>query len=344
MTTQHFTSEYATWSNVRQRRHMSDLAVAALAHHAIDVSALRLVQQGFNATFRVDGTSSADGRSGRWALRLNAQGLRSPAETAAELAWIESLGQGGEVRVARVERAVDQRPMVLVPSEPLGREVVAVLFEWLPGRLLPEDPRPVEVRRLGRLTAALHADGERWRPPAGTALGRIDDARMGLADHLADHPLLDATQRSIVREVSERADATFDALRTRHPGHVIHGDLHPGNLMTAAGTLSVLDFDDCGISHPLHDLAITAYHLRPTEHEGELYRGYESIGSLPEHTADEFESLVAARNVAILNDTVTVNAAWVADLLPTYVPNTVTKLRHYLDTETYRHDVDGLLG
>jgi Ser/Thr protein kinase RdoA (MazF antagonist) len=323
---------------------MTDLAATALARYPIDVSSLRLVQQGFNATFRVDGTSSADGRSARWALRLNAQGLRSPAETAAELAWIDSLGQGGDVRVARVARDLDDRTMVGVPSEPLGREVVAVVFEWLPGRLLQEDPRPGEVRRLGRLTALLHANGQRWRPPRGASLGRIDDARMGLDDHLSDHPLLDATQRSIIREVSDRADTAFDALRTRHRGHVIHGDLHPGNLMTAAGTLSVLDFDDCGISHPLHDLAITAYHLRPTEHEGELYRGYESVRPLPEHTTDEFESVVAARNVALLNDTVTVNAAWVADVLPTYIPNTVTKLRNYLDTGTYRHDVDGLVG
>ena len=47
--------------------------------------------------------------------------------------------------------------------------------------------------------------------------------------------------------------------------------------------------------------------------------------------------------MALLNDTVTVNAAWVRDLLPRYVPNTITKLRSYLDTGVYRHDVDGLI-
>ena len=341
MNDDHLPTPYASWSAGRQRRHLTELAHAALGRHRIEVEHLRLVQLGFNATFRVDG--ALDGRAARWAVRLNAQGLRSSAETAAELAWMEALATETEVRVAAVVRSSDDRPMVTVPSEPLARDVTAVVFEWLPGTLLREEPRPAELRRLGRVIAQLHHHGERWTLRPGASLPRIDDPRMGLDDHLADHPLLDATQRSIVAEVTDRASSAFAALAARRAAHVVHADLHPGNLMTAAGVLAVLDFDDCGVSHPLHDLAITAYHLRPAPHEGPLFDGYESVRPLPEHTRDEFESLVAARNVALLNDTVTVNAAWVRDLLPRYVPNTITKLRSYLDTGVYRHDVDGLI-
>jgi Ser/Thr protein kinase RdoA (MazF antagonist) len=341
MTTQHFHLPYSAWSNVRQRRHLTELATTALTKHSIDVTSLRLVQHGFNATFRVEG--SLAGCAGRWALRLGTQGLRSPAETAAEIAWLDALRDETEVEVAPVERSTAGEAMVSVPSEPLARDVVAVLFEWLPGRLVADEPPPAVIRRLGRLTAQLHAHAERWQLPTGTMLERIDDARMGLDDHLAQHPMLDSAQRSIVGEVAGRADETFSALRSRHGGHVIHGDLHPGNLMTTAGRLSVLDFDDCGISHPLHDLAITAYYLRPADLEGALRAGYEEIRPLPGHHRDEFELLVAARNLALLNDTVTVNAAWVHDLLPRYIPNTITKLRGYLDTGVFRHDVEGLL-
>jgi Ser/Thr protein kinase RdoA (MazF antagonist) len=334
-------TEYATWSGVRQRRHLTELVGTVLAQYPITVGSVRLVQMAFNATFRVEGT--IDGSPGRWAVRLNAQGLRSAAETAAELAWLTALGEQSDVRVPRVVRSTDGLPMVAVPSEPLARHVTGVMFEWLPGRLLREEPRPAELQRLGRIMAQLHDHGETWTPPDGASLPRIDDPRMGLDDHLADHPMLDATQRSIIGEVVDRAASTFAALGTRAP-HVVHGDLHPGNLMTAGGALAVLDFDDCGLSHPLHDLAITAYHLRPAPHEGPLFAGYRSVRPLPEHTHEQFESLVASRNVALLTDTVTVDAAWVRELLPTYVPNTVTKLRNYLDTGVYRHDVDGLIG
>jgi Ser/Thr protein kinase RdoA (MazF antagonist) len=321
---------------------MTELATTALARYAVDVTSVRIVQHEFNTTCRVEG--SLDGVAGRWALRLNAQGLRSPAETAAEVAWLDALRHETDIQVAAVVRSTAGEAMVSVPSEPLARDVVTVLFEWLPGRLVAEEPHPAVVRRLGRLTALLHAHAEHWQSPAARALGRIDDARMGLDDHLAHLPMLDAGQRSIVREVAERADETFSALRSRHGGHVIHGDLHPGNLMTAAGTLSVLDFDDCGISHPLHDLSITAYYLRPAELEGALRAGYEEVRPWPDHDDHEFEHLVAARNLAILNDTVTVNAAWVHDFLPRYIRNTITKLRSYLDTGVFRHDVDGLVG
>lgn len=335
------TTEYATWSGVRQRRHLADLVGTVLGRYPVEVGSVRLVQMGFNATFRVEGT--IDGAPGRWAVRLNAQGLRSAAETAAELAWVAALGEQTDVRVPRVVRSTDGLLMVTVPSEPLARDVTGVMFEWLPGRLLREEPRPAELQRLGRLMARLHDHGETFTLPAGASLSRIDDPRMGLPDHLAEHPLLDATQRSIVREVVDRAAAAFATLAARAQ-HVVHGDVHPGNLMTAGGSLAVLDFDDCGVSHPLHDLAITAYHLRPAPHEEPLFAGYRSIRPLPEHTREQFESLVASRNVALLNDTVTVDAAWVRDLLPTYVPNTITKLRNYLDTGVYRHDVDGLIG
>jgi Ser/Thr protein kinase RdoA (MazF antagonist) len=114
--------------------------------------------------------------------------------------------------------------------------------------------------------------------------------------------------------------------------------------MTAGGTLAVLDFDDCGLSHPLHDLAITAYHLRPVPHEEPLFAGYETVAPVPEHTREQLESLVASRNVALLNDLVTVDAAWARETVPTYLANTMTKLRSFLRTGVYRHDVDGLVG
>ncbi len=332
---------FASWSAVRQRRHLAELAGAVLHQHEIEPDEIRLAQFGFNATFRVDGVRR--GAAGRWALRLNAQGLRSPAETAGELAWMEAIAVDTDVRVPTVVRSGEDARTVAVPSEPLARDVTGVVFEWLPGKLLRETPRPVELERRGRALARLHEHGQGWTLPAGASLPRLDDPRMGVADHLADHPLLDATQRAVIAEATDRATSAFAALACRRPPHPVHGDVHPGNVMAVAGGLSLLDFDDCGLSHPVHDLAITAYHLRPFPYEGPLMVGYESVCPVPEHSREEFESLVAARNVALLNDTVTVDAAWVRDFLPTYIPNTITKLQHYLRTGVYRHDVDGLV-
>ncbi|MEX0846173.1 MAG: hypothetical protein WD023_00205, partial [Ilumatobacteraceae bacterium] len=114
-------TEYSTWSGVRQRRHLTELVGTVLARYPIAVGSVRLVQMGFNATFRVEGT--IDGSPGRWAVRLNAQGLRSAAETAAELAWVTALGEHGDVHVSRVVRSTDGLLMEAVPSNPLARNV-----------------------------------------------------------------------------------------------------------------------------------------------------------------------------------------------------------------------------
>ncbi len=52
---------------------------------------------------------------------------------------------------------------------------------------------------------------------------------------------------------------------------------------------------------------------------------------------------MASRNLVLLNDVVTTTNAEFLAMLPRYVPNSITKLRAYLDTGVYRHEVPGLI-
>ena len=61
-------------------------AFAALADYPLEVARLRLLNHGFNTTYRVDTT---DGR--RFALRINVNSRRSPQNLAAEVAWLTAL-------------------------------------------------------------------------------------------------------------------------------------------------------------------------------------------------------------------------------------------------------------
>jgi len=53
--------------------------------------------------------------------------------------------------------------------------------------------------------------------------------------------------------------------------------------------------------------------------------------------------MVASRNLVLLNDIVTTTNAEFLAMLPRYLPNTITKLRAYLNTGAYRHEVPGLI-
>ena len=50
-----------------------------------------------------------------------------------------------------------------------------------------------------------------------------------------------------------------------------------------------------------------------------------------------------SRNLVLLNDVVTTTNAEFLAILPRYVPNSIIKLRAYLETGVFRHDVPGLI-
>jgi hypothetical protein len=58
---------------------------------------------------------------------------------------------------------------------------------------------------------------------------------------------------------------------------------------------------------------------------------------------DDFEALVAQRNLLLLNDLLFTTNAEHRQLLPNYARNTIRKIGSWLDTGIFRHDVDGLV-
>ena len=54
-------------------------------------------------------------------------------------------------------------------------------------------------------------------------------------------------------------------------------------------------------------------------------------------------ALVAQRNLLLLNDLLFTTNAEHRSLVPNYTKNTVTKIRQWLDSGIFRHDVEGLL-
>jgi Ser/Thr protein kinase RdoA (MazF antagonist) len=106
----------------------------------------------------------------------------------------------------------------------------------------------------------------------------------------------------------------------------------------------VFDFDDSGLGFPVQDLAVTTYYLRPADDLVDALReGYASVTELPYVSDDDFEALVAQRNLLLLNDLLFTTNAEHRQLLPNYARNTIRKIGSWLDTGIFRHDVDGLV-
>jgi Ser/Thr protein kinase RdoA (MazF antagonist) len=220
-------------------------------------SAVTLLNVSENATFRVDDPSS--GR--RIVLRVHRVGYHEPDEIRAELAWIRALR--GEEVVATPEPlpALDGELVQTLPS-PSGRparQAVAFAFEEGQEPRQGEDlPRWFEA--LGRITGRMHAHSRRWPRPA--------DFRRKLWDFdamLGDRPLWGRWQDGMGLDDVGRAHLGRVAagLRRRLDAHgqgpdrfgLIHADLRLANLLADGERLTVIDFDDCGLSWFAYDFA-----------------------------------------------------------------------------------------
>jgi Ser/Thr protein kinase RdoA (MazF antagonist) len=317
------------------------LAQAALRHWPVAPERVRLLLHGFNTTYRVD---TVDRR--RFALRLSTMSPRTAANMAAEVAWLRALAAETPLTVPEPQPTLTGALVARVDSEALGRAVPAVLFSWLPGPDLGAGDATVEqMRTVGRAVATLHAHAETWTPPPGAELAPLGGVLMNSPDHLAvDHELLTAPVRAVLDAARAEAERHLSALFAGATLQALHADLHNDNLKWCRGRLAVFDFDDCGYGVPAQDLGIAAYYLRDeSQLEAALLEGYQELRPLPLFTPAQYEAVVAARNLVLLNDVLGATTAELRAVVPRYVPNSVVKLRHWLETGRYRHEVPGLI-
>jgi Ser/Thr protein kinase RdoA (MazF antagonist) len=330
----------------RQQIHrMRGAAIRVLTRWPIEVDRLRLLNHGFNTTFRVDTTDRQ-----RFALRLNVNSRRTAGNLNAEAAWLDALARETELRVPvpQVTKEGGLRAEVYVAE--LNRSLPAVLMSWLPGPDLGWSTAPNRVREIGRLTAALHRHAGSWELPAGAELPTFSDPLFNDPDRLAAAAEVRALGPEAVQVVAAalaRTRQAFDEVAAPDAMRPLHADLHGDNLKWHQRGIAVLDFDDSGIAVPLLDLAITTYYLRgsptgPPGIEDLLLEGYAEVEGVPPYTNEQFEGLVASRNLLLLNDVLANTTASIRGMTPRYLRNSVRKLRHYLDTGSYDHHIDGL--
>src|SRR6478752_2634801 len=323
------------------------LANKALPEWGLADASLRLLNHGYNTTFRVD---AIDGR--RFALRVNTQPHKTAAHLQGEVAWLEALSRETDLRVPTPQRTHTGALSALVESPDHSRRLPVVLFSWLDGRNLGTHWSREQARAAGALMATLHDHAERWKMPTGAAFSDFRSVLTDLPNRLGDHPALDAASSVVLERARARAQALQDEVFVANPSMPLHADLHGGNLKwqqdgvstsTAPSALRVFDFDDAGYGPPGLDLAITAYYLRDaSDTEAALRDGYASVRALLPVTDEQFAGMVAGRNLLLVNDVIEQPNADLRAIVPRYVANSVLRLRNWLETGQYRRDVPGL--
>jgi Ser/Thr protein kinase RdoA (MazF antagonist) len=265
-----------------------ETARAAMALYPLSSKArVELVRYGENTTYRV-----SDGQRSM-ALRLARPGYQSHASMESEIAWMSALREHGidtpQVVLGRDGEAVQRL------DRPDAGVQLAVAFEWVDGVPLPEVEGRQPWRRLGKIIATLHEQTRAWSPPAGFTRPAWDfEALVGDSPRWGS-PVPTGVWRP--RDL-ELILAARDAVRERlnrlgtAPSRfgLIHSDLGFENVLVQPdGNTVLIDFDDCGESWYLYDLASALYPLEDTAafavSRDNLLEGYggaqEEIGELP---------------------------------------------------------------
>ncbi len=326
-----------TYAKLTQRQQLAILrpfALAILAQFAIQPASLRVVNHAFNTTYAVSDTAGQ-----QYALRLNTQSLRDPDGVAAELQWIEALAAEGLVNVPTPAKTVVGAFAARIDCPPLQKTLLATLARWLPGRIVGARPTRQQLTQIGRVTALLHQQSKDWRASGGAYFPRIDSMLMNSTDNLtsANDVSLTPVVRQLLADATAIIEPVYAQLAQRFPIQPIHADLHCYNLMWHAGQLSVFDFDDAGMGWPIQDLAITCYNLRDiVGAEEHVFAGYRSVTAMPAVSSAEFEALLMARGIILLNDLIVLPSAQERAFVPEYCRRMELRLRHFLDTGTFQ--------
>lgn len=213
---------------------------------------VKLLCQSENATFLIQN------KKARYALRIHRPNYHTKQAIESELCWLDALRSSG-IEVPQAIRSQDDESVLTLSLED-GIQRHAVLFNWVEGDMPTADVDPKAFQQLGEITAKLHQHSKTWQIPE--KFQRIiwnHDTMLGSDGHWGDWrnaPYLKPEHHDIIEETISHIDHALKAFGQSSDRYgLIHADLRLTNLLLQNDQIGVIDFDDCGMSWFMHDLA-----------------------------------------------------------------------------------------
>ena len=304
------------------------LAIAnqVLESYPLEIKEVALINNEYNATFKVlttDGT--------HYALRINVNSPRSIENLTAEIAWVNFLRDDARVKVPHPISTTKDQYFVTVTNDLGSSEFKAVLYSWLAGEELGDEPTPEQIRSLGAAMATLHVSSKDFKLPAGAGLPSFKDPMWETEDFLlSEKSVLDPEAQSLIAQALSVIKSEIDTLYRQHSQQIIHADLHGWNVMWHEGQVAVFDFDDCGIGLPIQDLATAIYYLDTPEQDAALKEGYASVAPLPEYSESQMQMFMIQRRIILLNYLYETSNEEHRAMIPEYLEESLRRISKFL--------------
>ncbi|MBQ0944807.1 phosphotransferase [Ideonella sp. 4Y16] len=308
-----------------------------LQRHGLRAQALRCVARLDCEVWRIRPSTGPE-----LALRLYAASHQDTAAIETELDFLEASAAAG----LHVPVPLRSQEGARWHRHPDGR--LAVLLTWLGGRQHDRGLSPARLAAVGRFTGTLHRVADELQHAGRVRLTRpavsldlpawADGTRAGLARLTPEH-------RALLARAAARLHPMIEGFG-QAPGTwgLVHGDLHPWNLLFVRGAAGAIDFTDCGLGHRAMDLAATLQYLRHPLADNHDHRpqyaalhdalldGYAAATTPPPDLPRQVSLLITARLIMTLG--------WMLDDWPTldhlpwgpgFVRGSQRALRDWLD-------------
>ena len=276
--------------------------LAAETHGFSDAAELELFTLTENATYRV----SEAGRT-PIVLRVYRPASRPAIEIQSELAWMRALRTDLGPVVPNILAGLDGSQLVEVIPSSGTPTCFCVAMSLAPGSEPREDELATWFPRLGEITARFHQHARGWTPPNWFSRPTWD-----VATSLGDRPhwghwyasVPDPEERTQLQRLADVVAARlerFGASPARFG--LVHADLRIANLVADGDAIQAIDFDDCGFSWYLYDLACALTFLEARDDADDLIAswvdGYRKIASMPADDEAEIPTLLMLRRLLI---------------------------------------------
>lgn len=309
-------------------KELEAFSLQILNRYSLDIKSAVSINYEYNATLKLE---ASDGRL--FALRINTNSPRTPENLKAEIAFVRLLAEDGRVKVPQPIANTEGGYYTSVFHEPSQRTFHCVLYSWIEGEELEDEPIVEQLKAVGVAMATMHLVAPSFELPQGAALSTFDDALWWTEDFLlSEKSVLDSEAKDLISQALAAIKEGVAKFYVSSSPMILHADMHGGNVLWNGESLSVIDFDDCGFGLPIQDFATALYYFDTPEQDAAFKEGYKSVAPLPECSEQDMKMLFLQRRIILLNYLYETSNLEHKSMIPDYQVETLRRIRIYLDS------------
>ena len=309
-----------------QQRSLTAFASDLLKNYGIHDAKISCINFEFNATFSVETDSGT-----KYALRININSTRTVENMKGEIEWVRHLNRTSGIHTPTPIATLNNNYIISGFHKDSEQTLHAVMYSWLEGEELGDEPTLEQLHEVGRAIAILHQESNDFSLTSESSLPTFNDFFWGTEDYLfSSKSKLSDTDRALIKEAHDHIMKFTNELYVKSPVHIIHADFHGWNLMWNDNRLSIFDFDDCGFGVEAQDLAVVLYYLDTPEQDVAILNGYRSVKPLPQYSDLAMKALLLQRRLLLLNYLFETKNQEHQEMLPAYLEKSLERVKSFL--------------